>query len=144
MSEISDLTERLGQAGDLPSVLANAYGAFDAIRLAIRGREDPASGMFAALVMSTAAAIDGRDAVARAPSLPLSCLSPRVAASNAGDDSSGLRGLTGELASLAGALADRLVLTGQAADQAGDQEACTQAASCAREIYVLLAGAAGD
>lgn len=141
MNEISDLTARLCQAIDLPSTLADAYDAFDAIRLAIRGREDPASGMFAALVMSAAAAIDGRDAVARAPSLPLSCLSLDEADPSAEATSPEIHRLTGELARLADTLAWQLNLTGQAADLAGDQDACAQAATCAREIHELLAGA---
>ncbi|HUZ51916.1 MAG TPA: hypothetical protein VMU94_05250 [Streptosporangiaceae bacterium] len=48
---------------------ATGYETFDTILLAIRGSEDPATGMFAALVMSAAPAADGRDAIARAPSL---------------------------------------------------------------------------
>lgn len=140
MNQINDLTERLGQAGDLPFALAAAYRAFDAIRLAIRGREDPASGMFAAFVMSAAAAIDGRDAVARAPSLPLSCLSPGGTASHPWSSSPGAQRLATGLAALAGALAERLATAGHAARLAGDRDACAQAVACAREIHGLLAG----
>lgn len=143
MSQIDDMIDRLRMASDLPSTLAGAYNAFDAIRLAIRGREDPASGMLAALAMSVAIAIDGRDAITRAPSLPLFCLSPADTASPAGDSPPEVQDLVRELARLAGTLAWQLNLTAQAAGLAGDREACTQAAACAREIHELLTGASG-
>ena len=141
MSQIGDLSKRLGQACDLPSTLVAAYDAFGGVRLAIRGREDPGSGMFAALVMSATAAIDGRDAITRAPSLPISSLSCEDAARRTGGDELRIRDLAGELAGLADLLADRLAEAGQAAALAGDQDACAQAAACAREIHGLLAGA---
>src|SRR5262249_35309479 len=122
MNEIIDLTDRLRQASDLPSTLADAYSAFDAIRLAIRGREDPATGMLAAFAMSVAAAIDGRDAVTRAPSLPLSCLNPADTATYAQDGSPEVQDLAGELARLAGTLAWQLSLTAQAAALPADRD----------------------
>src|SRR5258708_110483 len=84
MSQICDLNDRLSRAGDLSSVLAAAHEAFDGILLAIRGREDPVTGMFAALVMAAASAADGRDAVTRAPSLPLAALRHAVLTRRAG------------------------------------------------------------
>ena len=141
MSQISDLSNRLGQASDLPSTVGAASDAFDGIRLALCGREDPASGMFAALVMSGMAAIDGRDAITRAPSLPLSFLRREDAAPRTAGEEPGIRDLAAELAGLARLLADRLAEVGRAAALAGDQDACAQAAACAREIHGLLAGA---
>jgi hypothetical protein len=138
MSEAREVAGRLGQAAGLPSVLATAHDAFDAIGSAIRGREDPASGMFAALVMSEVAAIDGRDAITRAPSFPgQACLTRLL-----GGASPRISDLALELAGLAGALAARLASAVQEAELAGDQEACAEAAACAREIHDLLAGAA--
>src|SRR5215831_18869836 len=101
MSQISELRDRLAHASDLPSVLAIAYEVFDGIRAAIRGHEDPASGMFAALVMSAASAVDGRDATTRAPSLPLSVLHHAGAATQASDAELEVRDLAKRLAELA-------------------------------------------
>ncbi len=97
--------------------------------------------MFGALVISATAAIDGRDAITRAPSLPISSLSCEDAARRSGGDELRIRDLAGELAGLADLLADRLAEAGQAAALVGDQDACAQAAACAREIHGLLAGA---
>ncbi len=141
MSQIGDLGERLGRASDLPSTLAAAYDAFGGVRLAIRGREEPGSGMFAALVMSATSAIDGRDAITHAPSLPLSSLRREDVAQRTGGDELRIRDLARELAALADLLADRLAEAEQTAALAGDHDACAQAAACAREIHGLLAGA---
>jgi len=70
MSRIISARDRLEQASDLSAVLHAAYEAFEAMRLAFRAHEDPATGLFAPFVMAAAAAADGRDAVAFAPSLP--------------------------------------------------------------------------
>jgi len=142
VSQISDLSKRLGRARDLPSVLTASHDAFDGIRMAIRGRERPASGLFAALVMSAAAAIDGRDAITRAPSLPLSAMRGDDGVQRAVGAAAGARDLAGELARLAGLLAGRLAEAEQAAVGRGDQDACAKAAACAREIHTLLAEAA--
>jgi len=144
MSQICELHHRLGRAGNLPSVLAVAYEAFDGILLAIRSRENPAADLFAAFVMAAASAADGRDAITRAPSLPLSGLSHAVITRQAGEPEPGIRVLAGSVAELARLLAGQLAQAEQAAALAGDQNACAQAATCAREIHTLLAGATDE
>ena len=62
--------DRLAQASDMAAVLDAAYGAFEGMRLGFRACEEPAAVLFGAFVMAAAAAADGRDAVAFAPSLP--------------------------------------------------------------------------
>jgi len=71
MSRIISARDHLERANGLAAVLAAAYDVFEGMRLAFRTCEDPATGLFAAFVMASASAADGRDAVAFAPSLPL-------------------------------------------------------------------------
>jgi len=114
MNELNQFAAPLREAGELPDVLAAAYAAFDGMLLAIRGREDPATGMFAALVMSAASAADGRDAVARAPSL-VAGLGRAVIVREAGEREPGSRQLAVALLELAGLLAGKLAAAGQPA-----------------------------
>jgi hypothetical protein len=65
--------QRLQEADGLAAVLDAAYAAFKGMLSVIHSAQDPASGLFAALVVaavSAASAADGRDALALAPSLP--------------------------------------------------------------------------
>jgi hypothetical protein len=136
MTRMEAAAGRLRRAGDLGAVLGAAYEAFEVMRVVVRAREDPASGLFAAFVMAAALAADGRDAIAFAPSMP-----PRgpgvpgaggVLAGTAEEVARGVAGLSGLVA----------VRLGQVAGQAepGDREACQRAASCARGIGELLGG----
>ena len=139
MNELDDLAARLRDAGDLPDVLAAAHAAFDTILRAIRGREDPATGMFAALVLAAGLAADGRDAISRAPSLPLTVLGAAGTGRPAGEAGASVAGLAFGIAGLAALLAGALHAAGDRAG-AGDREACAEAARCAREIRGLLSG----
>jgi hypothetical protein len=133
--------DRLEQAAGLAAVLGAAYEAFEGMRREFRACEDPASGWFAAFVMAAAAAADGRDAVAFAPSMPAQ---PRGRTAKTG------RGLAaGESAErvASGAagrsqrLAECLARAAGLASDRGDRDACEQAGRCAREIVDLLGGA---
>jgi hypothetical protein len=62
--------QHLQEADGLAAVLDAAYGAFEGMLSVIYPVQDPASGLFAAFVMAAAAAADGRNALALAPSLP--------------------------------------------------------------------------
>ena len=70
MTRITAAQHRVQQASGLAAVLDAAYEAFEAMLSAIDPVQDPASGLFAAFVMAAAAAANGRNAVALAPSLP--------------------------------------------------------------------------
>jgi hypothetical protein len=135
-----ELKVHLTRADGLPATLIAAYEAFDTILLAIRGREDPATGMFAALVIAAAAAADGRDALSRAPSLPLSAITPAVMTRPAGIAEPGTRDLATGIAGIAHLLAERLEDAQKTAELPGDQDACQNAAASAREIHALLVG----
>ena len=144
MNELKHLAGRLRDAGDLPALLGAAYSAFEAILLAIRGREDPATGMFAALVMSAASAAEGRDTIIRAPSLPITSPGRATLVRRAGEPEPGIRDLAAGLAQLAGLLAEKLAAAGQRAALKADQNACVQAVQCALDIRALLSGAGDD
>jgi hypothetical protein len=58
------------RAEDLAALLAAAYGAFDCALQALRSAEDHAGPLLPAFVLAAAAAADGRDAVAAARSFP--------------------------------------------------------------------------
>jgi hypothetical protein len=125
------------QASDLAGVLDAAYEAFEAMLSAIDPVQDPASGLFAALVMAAASAANGRNAVALAPSLPGRLLAAVPA---------GQRPWSGErpeqlaevVAGLSHLVAGRLAQAAACARDPGDRAACAHAARCARDICGLL------
>ena len=140
MSRIISARDRLEQASDLSAVFDAAYDAFEAMRLAFRAHEDPATGLFAPFVMAAAAAADGRDAVAFAPSLPprRACGAP-VAGEGTGREQSA-EGIAGAAAALSQLLAGSLVRAAGSASDPGDRAACEQATACAHRIWDLLGG----
>jgi hypothetical protein len=69
MTRINAVQHRLQQASDLAAVLDAAYTAFEGMLSVIDPVQDPASGLFAALVMAAASAANGRNVLALAPSL---------------------------------------------------------------------------
>ena len=144
MNELNHLATSLCDAGDLPDLLGAAYSAFDGVLLAIRGREDPATGMFAALVVSAASAAEGRDAIIRAPSLPMASPGRATLVRRAGEPEPGIRDLAAGLAQLAGLLAEKLAAAGQLPALESDRDACVQATQCAVHIRALLGGAGDD
>jgi hypothetical protein len=130
------LTRRLGQAGDLISVLGAAYDAFEETMSAIWSHEETTGNSSAALVFAAAAAADGRDAIATAPSLPrtkhVGVLPPRP--------DQRTPELTTALAALSAVLAGRLTQTAESATEYQDRAACQIGARQAREIHSLLTG----
>jgi hypothetical protein len=139
MTSIPGTQQRLQNAAGLAAILDAAYDAFEDMLQAIRAREDPASGLFAAFMMAGASAADGRDAILFAPSLP-----PDQGSTPATDD----EGPAGEsAASIADAaaglsrlLAARLTEAWGTAADPGDRAACADAVCCAESINGLLSG----
>jgi hypothetical protein len=138
MSPVLESREQLQHATTLPALLEAAYGAFEQMLVVIRARENPASGLFAAFVMSAASAADGRDAVAFAPSFPSGPGAQVPGYSDAeaaeGDDET----VAESVAALSRLLAVRLTQAGPSALDLGDRAACADAARCAETIYGLL------
>ena len=70
MQEISGTMNGLRDAASLPDTLAASFDAFEAVRELARGCEDKVPALFAAFMTTADAAVDGREAVTIAPSLP--------------------------------------------------------------------------
>ena len=129
--------QRLQEADGLAAVLDAAYAAFEGMVSAIHPVQDPASGLFAALVLAAASAADGRNALTLAPSLPGH---PLLAAP------AGQQSWSGEppervaktVAGLSRLVAERLTQAADSAPDTGDEAACRNAARNARDICGLL------
>jgi hypothetical protein len=127
---------RLQGAPGLPELLAASFDTFEAIRLLARSREDEVPELFAALISTAGAAVEGREAVTAAPSLPPGPAGPQpsLLAPNADLDEA-----IDVLAGL-GELLDRcLTAAAAAATLPGDRAACEDAADAARQLYQLMA-----
>ena len=137
MTRITAAQHRVQQAGDLAAVLDAAYEAFEVMLSAIDRVQDPASGLFAALVMAAASAANGRSAVALAPSLPGRPL-PAVPAAQRPRPGERPEHLAEAVAGLSHLVAGRLAQAAACASDPGDRAACTHAARSARDICGLL------
>lgn len=140
MTGFAMMRQRLEGAGSLPVLLDAAYAAFEEMMSAIRDYQDRAGGSFTALAFAAAAAGDGRDAIAGAPSLPRPALADRPAGRETPDLGGTAGGLASALAELAVLLTARLAQAAESAAAPGDRMACQVAAWQAREIHELLAG----
>ena len=141
MDRIATARARIEQAGDLAGVLDAAYDAFEDMLAVIRHHQERDMGAFAAFVLAAAAAGNGRDWIAAAPSLP-----PAAASVEAGRTDDLLAQLSVEqvavaLAGISQALATRLTASAAGPAGAGDRDSCAQAARHATRIRSLLAGA---
>jgi hypothetical protein len=126
---------RLLQAASLPQTLAAGFDAFEAIRMAARDYQDRVPELFAAFMTTADAAVDGREALTVAPSLPLDGGTEPGPAVPAGADAGQA---ADALAALAATLRDRLADAGTLADTPGDRAACQDAAEAAGRICQLM------
>jgi hypothetical protein len=125
---------RLRDARSLPELLAASFDAFETIRVLARGSEHVVPSLFAAFMTAADAAVDGRQAITLAPSLPPVSLVSTAPAAGADIDT-----ITVALAALGELLCERLA---RAADRAlipGDRTACQEAAEAGRRIHQLMA-----
>ncbi len=126
---------RLREAASLPEVLDEGFAAFEAIRVTARACEAQVPGLFAAFVTIADAAVDGREALTAAPSLPRrSGNRPESASSSDADAGRAID----VLAQLAAVLRERLAEAASQADLAADQTACRDAVSAAGRICQLM------
>ncbi len=81
VEEISGIMTRFRHAASLPETLAAGFDAFEAIRQLARDCENRVPALFAAFMTTADAAVDGREAITIAPSLPqpgrAGCRTPR-------------------------------------------------------------------
>jgi hypothetical protein len=136
MKESADVKARLRQASDLPEILAASFDAFEVIRLLARRSEDRAVGLFAAFMCTADAAVDGREAVTIAPSLPV--LDASTVAPGEPTASADLDLVIERLATLGALLDERLTRAGVTAADLGDCAACQGGAAAARRICWLM------
>ena len=135
MHDIGGIGARLRAGGDLAGTLAASFDAFEAIRLAARSCEDRDPGLFPAFMLAAGAAVEGRNAVAAAPSLPRANGETRPAAPEPGAD---VQEIADGLAALADLLARHLSGAAATATAPGDGAGCAGAAGAAGQIHRLL------
>ena len=131
----SSAEARLREAASLPEVLDAGFAAFEAIRITARACEDQVPGLLAAFMTTADAAVDGREALTVAPSLPRPG-GRRPEHSSSADAGAGQA--IDVVAQLASLLRERLAEAAGQADLPGDQTACRDAASAAGRICQLM------
>ena len=135
VSQASGIEARLTEAASLPETLAAGFDAFEVIRLAARDCQNRVPVLFAAFMTAADAAVDGREALTIAPSLPRGGgTGPAVALPSGADAGKA----ASALASLAAVLRERLTDAAVQADVPGDRAACQNAAEAAGRIWQLM------
>ncbi len=136
MQQTERISARLRDASSLPETLDVSFDAFEVIRLLARQSQDRDPGCFATFMRTADAAVDGREAITIAPSLPPpSRGAAEVDALAAHPD---LAKVTASVASLGALLDGLLTHAATAATTPGDRAACEQATSAARRIHQLM------
>jgi hypothetical protein len=136
MKELHAIASRLRDVSTLAELLDAGFDTFEAIRLIARVCEGRAPGLFAAFMTAAGTAVDGRNALNDAPSLPPPTRPPSVITVSA---TAGAGLIADELAMLAALLAQRLAETGAWVFLEDDRAACQHATRAARHIHRLLA-----
>jgi hypothetical protein len=137
MNELEGITARVHGSTTLAELLDAGFEAFEVIRLVARPCEDRAPDLFAAFMTAVGTAVEGRNALNDAPSIPPSCSGPPPAPTVSAAADTGQ--IADELAALAALLAQRLAEACAHAVLADDRVACQYAARAAADIYQLLA-----
>jgi len=136
MNELDAITSRLRGDTTLAELLNTGFDAFEVIRLVARAYEDLAPELFAAFMTAAGTAVEGRNALNDAPSLP-PATGPRPAITMSA--TADADHIADELAALAALLAQRLAEAGAQAIGEGDRAACQHATYAAADIHRLLA-----
>jgi hypothetical protein len=135
VKELDAIASRLRGGTTLAGLLDAGFDAFEAIRLVARASEDFAPDLFAAFITTAGTAVEGRNALGDAPSLPPATRRPTITMSSTVDAGQ----IADELAALAALLAQRLAKAAAQAVGAGDRAACQHAVDAAAGIHRLLA-----
>jgi hypothetical protein len=136
MTHGPDVRQRLEQAGGLAEVLDACYEAFAETLSVIRRYQESGGPFYAAFVMTSAAAADGRDALAAASSLPPANYHKTEPVADATSPSDAAACLAA-LSQLVGARLRDVVLNAHAAR---DRQACEDGARYADEVHALTTG----
>jgi hypothetical protein len=132
----AQISGRFTGGADLPQLLNAGFTAFEAIRAIARSYEDQAPDLLPALMIAAGCAVEGRNALIEAPSLPPA--DGRLSALTA-IPSADTSAIADQLVALAAVLAQRLADAAIRARIPGDRSACQQAADAAAGIHRLLA-----
>jgi hypothetical protein len=136
MKELDAIASRLRGGAALAGLLDAGFDAFEVIRLVARAGEDLAPDLFAAFITTAGTAVEGRNTLGGAPSLPPATRRPAITISSTVDAGQ----IADELAALATLLAQRLAVAGaQGVGEGGDRAACQHAVDAAAGIRRLLA-----
>jgi hypothetical protein len=135
MNELDTIASRLRGSTSLAELLDAGFDAFEVIRLVARAGEDRAPELFAPFVTAAGTAVEGRNALYDAPSLPQAIGPPPAVAVSI---TAGGGDIADALATLAALLARRLGETGAQAVGEGDRVACQHAIYAAADIHRLL------
>ena len=136
MKELDAIASRLRGGTALADLLDAGFDAFEIIRLVARASEDLAPDLFAAFITTAGTAVQGRNALGDAPSLPTATAPPLAITMSS---AVGAGQIADELAALATLLAQRLAEAGAQAAGEGDRAACQHATCAAADIHRLLA-----
>ena len=136
MTPADGIAARLRIAAGLSETLAAGFDAFEAIRMTAREWQDRAPGLFAAFMTVADAAVDGREALTIAPSLPPADGTGPRSAIAAGTDPGQA---ADALAAIATVLQDRLTSVADWAHLPADRAACQDAAAAAGRICQIMA-----
>lgn len=142
MDVVKALEARIRSASSLPGLLAAAFDAFEVIHLIARASEDREPELLAAFLSAADAAVDGREAVTLASSLPEG--SNTVPSDSAYFSEADASDVADALARLAGLLSARLSAGGIGAPTTDDRAACRDAADAAERICQLMGRGDGD
>jgi hypothetical protein len=136
MDELSAIAARVNGSNAVAELLDAAFDAFEFIRQVARACEVLAPELFAAFMLAAGSAVEGRNTLNDAPSLPHAHNGlPLTPAVSPGADV-GL--IADELAVLAALVAHRLSEAVGQADLADDRNACEHATRAAVDIQRLL------
>jgi hypothetical protein len=138
LDQIDRAAVRLRAADGVADVLAVGFDAFEVIRVAARDCEDRASELFAAFLLAAGAAVEGRDELLAAPSLPRGRGEP--ASPGVAPPGVEVGEIADALAALGGLLTARLWEAAAAAGDARDEVACKNGAQAAEQVQQLLGG----
>ena len=136
MRELHAIASRLHDVSTLAELLDAGFDAFEAIRVVARACEDRAPSLFAAFMTAAGTAVDGRNALNDAPSLPPPTGPAPVITVSA---TAGADHVADEIAALAALLAQHLAEAATKCVLEGDRAACQHAARAATDIHRLLA-----
>jgi hypothetical protein len=128
--------QHLADASDVPAVLAASWELFELIAALASASAVECPDMYPAFTFASGAAVNGRNALAFAPSLPPL---PRGAAQDPPKPAGEVYQTADALAGLASALSIRLRETAELPTATADRSACENAASDADRITQLLA-----